>query len=200
MMFRTYLFAFALSVSAVAFGQTLTPPAVPADIQVQPGNVAYLKASAVGTQNYVCLPAGEALAWKFQGPQATLFVTLKWFNGDIQQQVTTHYLSPSVTEEGTPARATWQSSLDTSAVWAKKIAESSDRAFVAEGAIPWFLLQVTGKKKGPSGGSSLFDTTFIQRVNTTGGIAPTTSCSVAGAIEFVPYTADYIFYRASGSR
>jgi hypothetical protein len=43
----------------------------------------------------------------------------------------------------------------------------------------------------------LSKTTFIQRVNTAGGVAPTTACTEAGAIAFVPYTTDYIFYRAS---
>jgi len=178
-----------------ASAQTITAPPVPANIQVPAGNTAFLKGAAVGTQNYVCLPSTNGLAWKFQGPQATLFVTVKWITGDIRQQITTHFLSPNPAEAGTPARATWQSSLDTSAVWAKKIAESSDSAFVAPGAIPWFLLEVVGAQRGPSGGSMLAPTTYIQRVNTTGGAIPTTACTEAGAIQFVPYTADYIFYR-----
>ncbi|MBM3768961.1 MAG: DUF3455 domain-containing protein [Acidobacteria bacterium] len=45
--------------------------------------------------------------------------------------------------------------------------------------------------------SLLSKTTFIQRVNTAGGVAPTTACTDAGAIAFVPYTTDYIFYRAA---
>lgn len=46
----------------------------------------------------------------------------------------------------------------------------------------------------------LAETTFMQRVNTTGGSMPTTGCSEAGTIQFVPYTADYVFYRAVGAR
>jgi len=183
-----------------AQAQTIAPPPVPADIQVPAGNTAYLKAGAVGTQNYVCLPAGTGLAWKFQGPQATLFVPYKWLNGEIRQQVTTHFLSPNPMEAGTPARATWQGSLDTSMVWAKKIAESSDPSFVAQGAIPWFLLQATGVQRGPTDGAMLAQTTYIQRVKTTGGVMPTTGCTEAGSIQFVPYTAEYVFYRASGAK
>jgi hypothetical protein len=41
----------------------------------------------------------------------------------------------------------------------------------------------------------LTPTTYIQRVNTTGGTQAPTSCTEAGAIKFVPYTADYYFYR-----
>jgi hypothetical protein len=111
----------------------------------------------------------------------------------------THYLSPNPVEGGI-ARATWQSSLDTSAVWAKKIAESSDPAYVAPGAIPWLLLEVSGTQRGPAGGMMLTGTTYLQRVNTSGGAMPMTACTEAGSIAFVPYTTDYIFYRARGPR
>jgi hypothetical protein len=40
-------------------------------------------------------------------------------------------------------------------------------------------------------------TTQIHRVNTAGGVAPSTGCSESenvGAKAFVPYTADYFFY------
>jgi hypothetical protein len=40
-------------------------------------------------------------------------------------------------------------------------------------------------------------TTFIQRVNTVGGLAPSTGCANAadvGKKAFVPYTADYFFF------
>jgi hypothetical protein len=199
-MFLNHLLAGVAIATLSASAQTLASPQVPSNLTVPDGNVAYLKGSAEGTQNYVCLPANGGLAWKFQGPQATLFVKLRWINGDIHQQITTHFLSPSVNEADTPARATWQSSLDTSSIWAKKIAESNDPAFVAAGAIPWFLLEVTGTQRGPDGGGMLTNTTFIQRVKTTGGMMPATSCTEAGALQFVPYTADYVFYRPTNRR
>jgi hypothetical protein len=188
----------AIAMGLSAYAETVKPQPVPTDIQVPPGHDAFLKANAVGTQNYVCLPSPSGLAWKFQGPQATLFFTYRWFGTEIRQQVATHFLSPSPTESGSPARATWQSSLDTSVVWAKKIAESSDPAYVAPGAIPWFLLEATGTQRGPTGGWILAQTTYIQRVNTTGGGMPTSPCAEAGTIQFVPYTSDYVFYRAAG--
>lgn len=196
-MFRIYTAAAFVSLAAA---QTVAPPPVPAAIQVPTGHTAYLTAQATGTQNYVCLPAPNGLAWRFQGPQATVFLTVRWFTGDIRQQVMTHFLSPNPGETATPARATWMSSLDSSAVWAKKIAESSDPAFVAPGAIPWFLLEIAGTQRGPMGGTALTQTTFIQRVATTGGTLPATACSEAGAIQFVPYTAEYVFYRAAGAK
>lgn len=196
-MFQNRFVFLLISSIAALRGQSITIPPVPADLQVPPGNTAYLKAQATGTQNYVCLPSAAGLAWKFQGPQATLFVTYKWFGGEIRQQVTTHFLSPNPAEPGNPARATWQSSLDSSAVWAKKAAETADPAYVAPGAIPWLKLQVVGAQDGPSGGTMLSKTTFLQRVNTSGGAVPATACVEPGAIAFVPYTTDYIFYRAS---
>lgn len=186
----------AIAVTTIdAKAQTLAPPSVPAGLQAPEGNVPFLKGYAYGTQNYVCLPGTNGLAWKFQGPQATVFIKFRWFNTDVMQQVATHYLSPNLDEGGEVARATWQSSIDTSAVWAKKIAESSDAAYVGPNAIPWLLLQMAGKQSGPTGGTSLSQTSYIQRVNTTGGTVAEAACTEAGAIRFVPYTAEYYFYR-----
>lgn len=199
LIWRSTVAMIASVVMQTASGQSVVPAPTPANIQVPAGNTAYMKGYAVGTQNYVCLPADTGLAWKFQAPQATVFLTYRLFNLEVRQQIMTHFLSPNPTEDGKPARATWQSSLDTSSVWAKKIAESSDPAYVAPGAIPWFLLQAVGTQRGPSGGTMMSPTTYIQRVNTTGGVAPAVGCTEAGAIQFVPYTAEYIFYQANGS-
>jgi hypothetical protein len=58
------------------------------------------------------------------------------------------------------------------------------------------LLEVVGGQRGPTGGSILSQARYLQRVNTTGGAKPTKACDV-GAVEFVPYTADYIFFRSA---
>ncbi len=171
---------------------TLRPPSVPSGIMVPAGHQLYLKASATGTQNYICLPSG----WTFLGPQATLFLTFRWLTGEVRQQVATHFLSANPTEDGMP-RPTWQSSLDTSAVWGKVLASSSDSAYVAAGAVPWLLLERAGSQTGPTGGSMLSQTTYIQRVHTSQGTVPTTACSV-GNIALVPYAADYYFYQKAG--
>jgi len=165
-------------------------PTVPAAIRVEPGNRVFLSAHAIGTQNYMCLPSGATVAWTPIGPQATLF-------RDNDRQITTHFLSVNPLETAT-ARPTWQHSRDTSAVWALPIASSTDPAFVAPGAIPWLLLRMVGTAEGPGGGDTLTKTTFIQRINTLGGTAPATGCSLVGDIgkrEFVYYEADYVFYR-----
>jgi Protein of unknown function (DUF3455) len=119
---------------------------------------------------------------------------------DDARQIITHFLSPNPDEGGT-ARATWQHSRDTSTVWAMAIASSFDPAFVEPGAIPWLLLRVVGADRGPTGGHKLTATAYMQRVHTSGGLAPTTGCTQApdvGKRALVPYTADYFFYKATG--
>jgi Protein of unknown function (DUF3455) len=167
------------------------PPSMPTNLQVPEGHKAFLEGHAVGTQNYICLPASTGVAWTFVGPQATLF-------NDYERQIITHFLSPNP-DESDLARATWQHSRDTSTVWAMAVASSSDPNFVASGAIPWLLLQIVGAEPGPTDGQRLTRTMFIQRLHTSGGIAPSIGCTElaeVGQRAFVPYTADYIFYRA----
>jgi Protein of unknown function (DUF3455) len=195
-------FTVALPLPAYA-DRDIEPPPVPDNLLVPEGNKGFLQGHAVGTQNYICLPCPNAttmavmcpdasgFAWILFGPQATLF-------NDHDRQVITHFLSPNP-DEGNMPRATWQHSRDTSAVWAMAIATSSDPAFVAPGAIPWLLLDVVGAQDGPTGGHKLTETAFIQRLNTSAGMAPSTGCALGadvGKRAFVPYTADYFFYKA----
>jgi Protein of unknown function (DUF3455) len=166
----------------------LVTPHVPNELEVPSGNKAFLKGHAIGTQNYICLPSASGVSWTLFGPQATLFN-----NHDVQ--IITHFLSPNRDESDTP-RPTWQHSRDTSTVWAR-----AQREFPVGGTIPWLLLEVVGAEPGPTGGNRLTRTTFIQRLNTSGGLAPEPSdgCSLsmdAGKRAFVPYEADYIFYKA----
>ncbi|MFL6416324.1 MAG: DUF3455 domain-containing protein, partial [Bryobacteraceae bacterium] len=99
---------------------------------------------------------------------------------------------------------TWQSSLDSSRVWAQKsgfIHAGSDLASCPdEGAIDCLLLQTIGSTEGPTHGRTLTGTTFIQRLNTKGGSAPADGCSDSndvGKQSLVPYSADYFFFRAN---
>lgn len=181
--------ALALALAPSAHAQ-VTPPPVPADIEAPEGTEAFLLGHAVGTQNYICLPAGAKAAWSLFTPQAALF-------SDDGRQLTTHFFSPNPFE-GDTVRPAWQHSRDTSSVWVRLVAPSSDPDFVAPGAIPWLLLEVTGALGGPNGGGQLLETTHIHRVNTAGGLAPASGCSAKADIgkkAFVPYTADYVFYR-----
>ena len=174
----------------LAYAQRETPPAVPVGIEVPADQRLFMAGHAAGTQNYICLPSGTGFAWTLFGPQATLF------HNDARQMMT-HFLSANPDEAGT-LRATWQHSVDSSAVWGRAIAMSSDSAFVEAGAIPWLKLEVVGREGGPTGGKKLTVANFIQRLNTVGGVAPATGCSGSanvGSRVFVPYEADYFFYR-----
>jgi len=185
--------------------EPVTPPQVPSNIRILAGNKAFLVGHAIGTQNYSCLPAGvdaaghPRYAWTLFTPQATLYA-------HNRKEIATHYFSPNSFEPGTNPfadgviRATWQDSKDTSTVWGKVVPgdSSTDAAYVAPGAVPWLRITIVGAEAGPTGGDTLTPTTYIQRVNTAGGVAPSTGCAVAtdvGNQAFVPYTADYYFYR-----
>ena len=162
------------------------------------GNKLFLGTHAVGTQNYVCRPSGAGVAYVLFTPEATLF-------GEDGGQVITHYFSPNPFEPNTDPkvvadgtiRATWQHR-DTSIVWAKVHQSANGAVTVDTKAIAWLLLDVVGVQNGPTGGDKLTKTTFVQRLNTTGGLAPSTGCSSltdVGNPAFVPYTADYFFYK-----
>jgi hypothetical protein len=174
---------------AAATGGKDRPPDVPREIEIPEGHVPFLVARAAGTQNYMCLRLQGVAQWAPIGPQATLF-------DGADRQILTHFLSLNPLEPGT-ARATWQDSRDTSTVWALVEAGSSDPAFVEPGAVAWLRLRVVGRAESPTGGHRLTRTTFIHRVDTTGGQAPSTGCSQDDDLNnraFVPYTADYVFY------
>jgi hypothetical protein len=171
-------------------------PGVPPLLEVEDGYSPFLIAHAVGTQNYTCLPSGTSVVWRFVAPQATLFHDV---HDEPRQQLATHFLSANP-DEGGLLRPTWQDSSDSSRVWGRVLQPSSDARFVEFGAIPWLLLQVVGTERGPIGSGGLSRAAFIQRVNTSGGIAPATGCAQAtdvGALALVPYEADYVFYRAA---
>jgi hypothetical protein len=52
------------------------------------------------------------------------------------------------------------------------------------------------KLSAVNSGTGVFNqTTFIQRLHTVGGLAPTTSGDFVGQEHRSPYTADYFFYR-----
>jgi hypothetical protein len=187
-----------------AYAGSITPPSLPADLAPVPaGNKLFLGTHAVGTQNYVCKPSGAGVAYVLFTPEATL-------SGEDGGQVITHFFSPNPFEPNTDSkvvadgtiRATWQYR-DTSSVWAKvhandPITGKKGAVTVDPKAIAWLLLDGVGSQNGPTGGDKLTGTTFIQRLNTTGGLAPSTGCSSltdVGNTAFVNYTADYFFYK-----
>jgi hypothetical protein len=185
---------------------------VPDNIKVPAGNHAFLVGHGVGTQNYVCArstSSSSGVAYALFTPQAALF-------SDDFKQLTSHFFSPSPTEINTnpavvaagPIRVTWQHSRDSSIVRGKvRPADpnvpgdlgdaSTDANFVAKGAVAWLKVTATATANGPTGGDTLTKTTFVQRLNTAGGLAPKEGCDSLASLgnqAFVPYTADYFFY------
>lgn len=193
----------AFSTVTRAAAQNVAPPTTPIDITPPQGNTAFLVGHAVGSQGYVCLPSSPGgTSWIVNSPrpEATLFTNV--FGQPVQ--IITHFASINANPKKDVVvplggNATWQSSFDTSKVWAVAVghidAGTDPASCPNAGAIPCLLLQSVGNQRGPTGGRILANTTFVQRLNTNGGAAPTTACSV-GQTQLVPYTADYFFFRA----
>jgi hypothetical protein len=176
----TAALAVVASLALPAHAAKVVPPSVPPALQVPAGNRAHLVGHATGTQNYACTAGTTANVWTFTGPQATLY-------GDNGHQIATHFAVPG----STPPVPEWQAT-DGSTVVGHKLAAAT----VDPTAIPWLLLSAASTSTGPDGGDRLAATTYIQRVNTTGGLAPATACTV-GDTATVPYTADYYFFQAA---
>jgi hypothetical protein len=76
-----------------------------------------------------------------------------------------------------------------------------DRATVSPTAIAWLLLSAAAQPGGPVDGR-LDATTHIQRIATTGGLTPAAAqCTddTVGDTRYVPYTADYVFWKKTGT-
>lgn len=189
-----------------AAAQTVTPPPTPTEITPPEENKAFLVGHAIGSQGYTCLPTSDGrTSWTINAPRPEATLNLTFFGQPVQ--IITHFTSVNAKPNGAllpvslGGNATWQSSLDSSKVWAAvigphKIPAGSDPASCPNsGSIDCLLLQSIGNQEGPTGGKLLAKTTFVQRLNTKGGAAPTSACTV-GQTQLVGYTADYFFYHA----
>jgi Protein of unknown function (DUF3455) len=167
----------AVSVAQVAAAAP-SAPEVPGDIQVEDGHKVFLVAHAVGVQIYPCNATAAGFSWGGSTPRATLY-------DDKGKAVGEHFGGP-----------TWRYQ-DGSSVVAARV----NGVIVDPTAIPWLLLKANSRTVGADG-DRLANTTFIQRVATTGGVAPAaadcTATSAGSRVE-VPYTADYHFWKATGS-
>ena len=135
-------------------------------LAVPEGSTLVLKSFGVGVQIY----HWNGTSWGTAVPSATIYA-----DAGEQGVVATHFGGP-----------TWQSKSGGSVV-----GSVADRCPVDAGSIPWLLL--TAVPRGPGVFSQV---AFIQRLNTVGGNAPSTPGAVIGQEAEVPYTADYLFYKA----
>ncbi|HMI88533.1 MAG TPA: DUF3455 domain-containing protein [Polyangiaceae bacterium] len=151
-------------------------PQVPPALAVPPGNKLRFDYDAIGVQIYGCDATATGYGWVFRAPEANLY-------GKKGKLAATHYAGP-----------TWQAN-DGSTVVGAKLAESPAPDATA---IPWLLLGATSH----AGQGRMTDVTYIQRLETTGGKAPTTGCDAAhvGDTARVGYTATYYFYEAHGKK
>jgi hypothetical protein len=150
------------------------PPTVPATIQVPAGNKVFLLGHAVGVQIYSC----NGVAWGFVAPRANLY-------GNNGKLIITHFAGPR-----------WQAKDGSRVVGRAEASVTVDRT-----AIPWVRLAAASTAAGPDG-DRLVDTSYIQRIATVGGLAPPTAqctAATAGTVAEVPYTADYYFWKHTGS-
>lgn len=148
---------------------------LPAAVQVPAGNKVAMETVGVGEITYQCSPkkdmAGQ-FEWVFAGPDAKLM-------DRGGKQVGKYYGPP----------ATWEA-MDGSKLTGAQVAVTPN----GSGNIPTQLV-----KGNPAMGSgAMSGVTYIQRVDTRGGVAPAMPCAAgnAGAKQVVQYQADYIFYKA----
>jgi Protein of unknown function (DUF3455) len=134
----------------------------------QQGAMLLGKYAAKGVQIYVCRVKGAANEWAFKAPEAELV--------DAEgRPFAKHYAGP-----------TWEAPDGSKAVGKVLANEPAPKS----GAIPWLLLSAESSASG-----ALSGVRFVQRVNTSGGVAPSGTCPTVGAEQRVDYTADYIFYK-----
>ena len=139
-------------------------------INVEEGNTLAFHVFAKGVQIY----KWNGTAWAFVAPEATLYAEPGYFG-----EVGIHGMGPHWTSKSG------------SKVKAARVPDTGCRPDPT--AIEWLLL-----KKTEATGPGIFgNVTYIQRTNTTGGLAPSEPGTL-NELREVPYTAEYYFYRAEG--
>ena len=152
------------------------PTAAPAAVQPPSGNRMALDSWGVGEITYECREktgAAGQFDWVFVAPVATLY--------DMQNRVIGKYY-------GGP---TWEAA-DGSKVTGKQVAVAPASA----GNIPLQLVKADPAMDKMDKGA-MTGVTYIQRLETKGGIAPSAACnaSAAGTKQQVGYQAKYVFYK-----
>lgn len=136
---------------------------------------------AIGAQIYTCTASGgvdggaTTYAWALKAPDAILYDA-------AFAPVGTHGAGPHWT------------STDGSVVNGTKLQQADSPS---ADAIPWLLL-----KAASTSGSGVFtDISYVQRLNTAGGKAPSTGCdqTTVNTDTRVNYAADYYFFTSGGS-
>jgi len=160
------------------------PSDVPTDIAVPEGATLLRSLHAVGTQNYRCTQmasddaeADPVFTWVFIAPVADLF-------NSCEKKVGSHF----AVADSSPPVPEWKYDVDGSSVTGLKVNSAP-----VDDAIPELLLQ----EKGHDGAGVFASVTFVQRLDTVGGVAPDVEECTADHVDEVaevPYSAQYYFY------
>ena len=169
-----FVFAVAIisAAASMAAAQKDSPrvPELPAgceQLQVPEGNEVAFRVYASGVQVYWW----NGTSWGFVGPIATLYA-----NAGMTGRVGLHYGGP-----------TWKSNSGSLVIGKNPIRCTPD-----PDSIPWLRLEAD-----ETDGAGIFNgVTFIQRVNTSGGKAPSAPGTIDGEEVSVPYTTEYVFYKS----
>jgi hypothetical protein len=174
--------ASAVLLSACASAPTMMKvdnAALPEPVRVPAGQKLLMAATGVGEITYECREKKDTAGqheWAFVGPVATLY------SAD-RKPVGKYYAGP-----------TWESS-DGSKVTGKQLAVAPAGA----GNIPLQLVKTDPAMGDPAmGAGAMAGVSYIQRLNTKGGVAPAATCDAGekGQRRTVTYEADYVFYGA----
>jgi len=150
-------------------------PDVPDSLQVPPVNKLIMHAFASGVQIYKVTQSvtdPNVYLWSFVAPSATLY-----YDANYSLIIGTHYVGP-----------TWETKSGSTVVGSVQVKSVQDIT-----AVPWLLLGAVSNS--PMGFFKKVN--YIQRLNTVGGIAPTTGADAdhLGQQDSIYYTADYYFYQ-----
>ena len=173
---RTFLALIAASTGAATLAAVSPPAGLTSAITAPADEEAAFMLRAEGTHVFECKPLAQdpnRFAWAFGGPDATLY--------DSGRPVARH-----------AAENMFEAIGDRSSV------SGAIRSRQDGGAnnLPWLLLRAAST---PDAG--LFaGVTSVQRVNTSGGVAPAAGCDAnnVGKEARTAFTADYYFYRRRG--
>jgi hypothetical protein len=155
-----------LPVADVSDGNRLPDLTACPQLAAPEGSTLLLHAFGIGVQIY----HWSGTTWGAATPSAGIYADAAG-NG----QVATHFAGPS-----------WQSNSGS-----KVVGTVINRCTPDAASIAWLSLSAV-----PTGAGIFSKVTFIQRLNTVGGNAPSTDGSVVGQEARIPYTADYLFYQA----
>ena len=172
MLNRFRRFGLAVLLVAAVAGLSLSTAAqdIPEQLRPPANEQLLLQVHAKGDQVYICGGAAAQFNWTLKAPDAQLF-------DEKGKSFGRHFAGPS-----------WEAN-DGSRVVGKAVANSPSPD---ANSIPWLLVTVVSH----DGSGALSRVTTIQRLNTSGGKAPTSGCDASHLNQEVrvSYSADYRFY------